>query len=684
MKRLLQHAGLTSKEALWCLWGAALALVPYVLRCDAIALYWTHMRIVPLQASLPAVAVAFLAAVLSCLFARRPRRSPRFGVWAALAVVTVLPVLLCELGWLPMRLGNLVLVEYEPLFDVIGGIAQTIGFAAWLFLGLSLARGREDAHLPESCAEASSLFRLRVSVFAVCSLGPASMLALVGVIPGVGLGLSLFLCVLSALGVGAGCLRLVRLRPVLQEMKTLMVCALGGLLMATMLREGLSSLLFFGTTVLSSNSVLVDESLQRGLVRTVIVSVLYVAGVFGVCFAVLRNGKSKSSTAVVATEQQSEREEAVEAAKLRALLSLPHAETLSPRERQVLVRVALGWTNARIAEALSVQAGTASDYRRRGFAKLGVASKQEFVAALRANESEEAAERDVRPHAAPVTKRDGTALAAPVYAAIVVLATLFKPPYSCWRALCVGVGLLVLGVGLVRVLSQTSGLCMRERDGEASDIWPMVAQEGMALATAMVSAVGLCNLWSSYMPALMGFIPLDIMAALAFGLRRGSLVGKKGLDACRGVGGALMKGGSSLLMDSLGVPLVIGASIALEPMISNLFYGRINTYSWISVTIASVYACCVSLRDSRTCLKEAREGDDLRAFLYLEGRGLGKTEAKVVLMTARGATRAEICSSLFISPGTVNSHRAHGYAQLGVHSRDELAQLLERDAGLLR
>lgn len=44
MKRLLQHAGLTSKEALWCLWGAALALVPYVLRCDAIALYWTHMR----------------------------------------------------------------------------------------------------------------------------------------------------------------------------------------------------------------------------------------------------------------------------------------------------------------------------------------------------------------------------------------------------------------------------------------------------------------------------------------------------------------------------------------------------------------------------------------------------------------------------------------------------------------
>lgn len=74
--------------------------------------------------------------------------------------------------------------------------------------------------------------------------------------------------------------------------------------------------------------------------------------------------------------------------------------------------------------------------------------------------------------------------------------------------------------------------------------------------------------------------------------------------------------------------------------------------------------------------------DERRCVYYLRGRGAGELQAQVLLAIARGAGAAAICRELHVARGTVNAYRAQGYELLGVHSRRELAGLLERDTGV--
>lgn len=61
-------------------------------------------------------------------------------------------------------------------------------------------------------------------------------------------------------------------------------------------------------------------------------------------------------------------------------------------------------------------------------------------------------------------------------------------------------------------------------------------------------------------------------------------------------------------------------------------------------------------------------------------RGLSQTQSDVLSLVARGLSTDEVAESLGIAPGTVSSARATGYRMLGVHSREELADLFEREA----
>lgn len=61
----------------------------------------------------------------------------------------------------------------------------------------------------------------------------------------------------------------------------------------------------------------------------------------------------------------------------------------------------------------------------------------------------------------------------------------------------------------------------------------------------------------------------------------------------------------------------------------------------------------------------------------LEGRGLTPREIQVILSFARGRSIKGIAQDESISVNTVKSHIAHAYVKLGVHSRDELRELLD-------
>ena len=48
-----------------------------------------------------------------------------------------------------------------------------------------------------------------------------------------------------------------------------------------------------------------------------------------------------------------------------------------------------------------------------------------------------------------------------------------------------------------------------------------------------------------------------------------------------------------------------------------------------------------------------------------------------MILTAKGHKRPYICKKLVLAESTVKSHAKHLYQKLGIHSRDELLQLIE-------
>lgn len=59
-----------------------------------------------------------------------------------------------------------------------------------------------------------------------------------------------------------------------------------------------------------------------------------------------------------------------------------------------------------------------------------------------------------------------------------------------------------------------------------------------------------------------------------------------------------------------------------------------------------------------------------------ERYGLSKRECDVLHLLARGYSSARIQSELYIAPGTVNYHTRNIYSKLGVHSKQDLIDLV--------
>ena len=72
--------------------------------------------------------------------------------------------------------------------------------------------------------------------------------------------------------------------------------------------------------------------------------------------------------------------------------------------------------------------------------------------------------------------------------------------------------------------------------------------------------------------------------------------------------------------------------------------------------------------------------DDGELAAMAERYGLSPRETEVFLLLARGRDTAYIQKSLFISAGTVSSHRRRIYQKMGVHTKQELLDLVEAGA----
>lgn len=68
-----------------------------------------------------------------------------------------------------------------------------------------------------------------------------------------------------------------------------------------------------------------------------------------------------------------------------------------------------------------------------------------------------------------------------------------------------------------------------------------------------------------------------------------------------------------------------------------------------------------------------------RFVVLAQERGLTSREIEICLLLAQGRSRPYIREKLVISKSTVDTHARHAYAKLGIHSNQELIDLLENE-----
>ena len=124
------------------------------------------------------------------------------------------------------------------------------------------------------------------------------------------------------------------------------------------------------------------------------------------------------------------------------------------------------------------------------------------------------------------------------------------------------------------------------------------------------------------------------------------------------------------------------AAAALEMGVSSSTVGNFRQRAYRKLGVTGARELAAKYGRPREAEAEGREAGDSRAALL--ARGLSQTQSDVLSLVARGLSTDEVAERLGVAPGTVSSARAAGYRMLGVHSREELAALLEREAAAPR
>lgn len=328
-----------------------------------------------------------------------------------------------------------------------------------------------------------------------------------------------------------------------------------------------------------------------------------------------------------------------------ALLGLRGGGALSERELEVACGLACGHPVAEIAQELGVSASTVSTYRARAYEKLGVETNAQLVASLTRPssqpDSEDAQKPIFRSRLLP-----GVALAAACVAGCLCVCYEGDGALVAYNVALVAAGALLIAVGPIRI-------------GEGGQ------SLGYSLAGVLVGlSMSAVLVLSPVAPG--GFLGVALFAfVLAISVVASVWAAQEGL----------------------GSQQALGAGLGLLAMISVSYSGRyISPWMLLCFTLACIAAAAVLLwvgaRGRRGKLVEKTLDGEVRARLYLEGRGLSSLEAGVALMAARGATAAETALALSMSPSSVAAYKSRGLKKLGVEGIGDLRELLKKDAGL--
>lgn len=199
------------------------------------------------------------------------------------------------------------------------------------------------------------------------------------------------------------------------------------------------------------------------------------------------------------------------------------------------------------------------------------------------------------------------------------------------------------------------------------------------LAIAISVAIGhfSYSCWHGY-PASRRIVPL--LWVLMVVLKGAAYAGGSREPLARRVAKIVRTGLGRVSRDA-SILVVIAATIVLAPSVMQVGDGYCASL-YLDVVVATTALYLVAVWRGGLEPVSLDGSSRSRANHYLLAKGLGDTEAKVILLTAEGLTRSQICEQLCIAPGTLNSCRLSGYRKLNVHSAWELRRLLVREIGI--
>ncbi len=314
-----------------------------------------------------------------------------------------------------------------------------------------------------------------------------------------------------------------------------------------------------------------------------------------------------------------------------------HLACLSQREREVIALLLSGKSQSEAAAELGLKPSTVGTYRQRVMEKLSIASLDELGDAL---PDDAKSDRIAAAHWTPM-----------IWAAtaVAILICRFGGLRACSLVAMFAAAFCILAIG-----------CSK---GEGANFASAVIAVVLGLALGVV----LRGVAVGSLSALCGFVVLAATMGAAGILRR------------LGILASPERFPKSL---AAGVPMfVLGLCVGpSSPEVVNVEFAGLSL-NW-PLTLVMAISLAVLAAVLETCLLSDESlsldlgSDEDRALHVLQGRGLSELEASVLLAIARGEKPSKIAERLCIARGTVNSCRLRGYRKLGIHSRQELVDLL--------
>ncbi|OUO91242.1 helix-turn-helix transcriptional regulator [Gordonibacter sp. An230] len=156
---------------------------------------------------------------------------------------------------------------------------------------------------------------------------------------------------------------------------------------------------------------------------------------------------------------------------------------------------------------------------------------------------------------------------------------------------------------------------------------------------------------------VLGRRPVDSEGAFGAGSARG-------FERRVGLGASGASGSSSSCSPATSLPSALQAGCSSSSPVAGADASAADTGAVAALADSRVKGCAPAL-DER-CAAVAREG------------GLTGREAEILVYLARGRTKAYVADALFVTENTVRSHVRNIYSKLGVHTRQELLDLVYR------